>query len=73
MQNLLTLWTLSREILTWRIDLSIHGQVLQFDRRASEIMCSGTKEEAYVAYTNPSRDDPFEYRYKDATAVKEPK
>ena len=33
-------------------------------------MRSDTKEEAYVAYTNTSRDDPIEYRYKDSEAVK---
>ena len=33
-------------------------------------MRSDTKEEAYVAYTNTSRDDPIEHRYKDATVVK---
>ena len=33
-------------------------------------MRSDTKKEAFVAYTNTSRDDPIEHRYKDATAVK---
>ena len=33
-------------------------------------MRSDTKEEAYVAYTNTSCDDPIEHRYKDGTAVK---
>ena len=69
-KHLLTLWFLSRNILTWYTDPSIHDQMLKFDQRASEIMRSDTKEEAYVAYTNTSRDDPIEHRYKDATVVK---
>ena len=68
--NLLTLLNRPRNILTWYTDLSIHDQVLQFDRRAQEVMRSDTKEEAYVAYTNTSRDAPIEHRYKDAIAVK---
>ena len=32
-------------------------------------MRSGTKEKSYIAYTNTSRNDPIEYRYKDPAAV----
>ena len=32
-------------------------------------MRSDTKEEAFIAYTNTSRDDPIEYRYRDPSAV----
>ena len=56
-------------ILTWYTDPSLHEQVLQFDKRAQEIMRSDTVEEAFVAYTNTNRDDPIEYRYKDPVAV----
>lgn len=55
-------------ILTWYTDPSIHEKVLEFDRRASAIMRSDTKEEAFVAYTNTSRSDPIEHRYKDHAA-----
>ncbi|KAL8724367.1 MAG: hypothetical protein Q9166_007988 [cf. Caloplaca sp. 2 TL-2023] len=56
-------------ILTWYTDPNIHEEVLRFDKRAQEIMRSDTKEEAFVAYTNTSRSDPTEYRYKDGTAA----
>ena len=32
-------------------------------------MRSGDEVDAYIAYTNTSRDDPIEDRYKDAAAV----
>ena len=32
-------------------------------------MRSDIREEAFVAYTNTSRTDPIEHRYKDAAAV----
>ena len=28
------------------------------------------REDAFIAYTNPSRTDPIEHRYKGATAVR---
>ncbi|KAL8716457.1 MAG: hypothetical protein Q9220_000364 [cf. Caloplaca sp. 1 TL-2023] len=58
-------------ILTWYTDPTLHAQVLHFDKKAQEIMRSETKEEAFVAYTNTSRSDPIEHRYKDPDAVKE--
>ena len=33
-------------------------------------MRSDTKEDAFIAYTNTSRNDPIEHRYKDAAAVR---
>lgn len=30
----------------------------------------GTKENAFIAYTNANRNNPIEYRYKDAAAVR---
>ncbi|KAL9593410.1 MAG: hypothetical protein Q9219_007566 [cf. Caloplaca sp. 3 TL-2023] len=56
-------------ILTWYTDSNLHERVLEFDKKAQEIMRADTKEEAYIAYTNTSRDDPVEHRYKDAKAV----
>ena len=32
-------------------------------------MRSDTAQDSYIAYTNTSRNDPIEYRYKDAAAV----
>ncbi|KAL9003411.1 MAG: hypothetical protein Q9188_003716 [Gyalolechia gomerana] len=56
-------------ILTWYTDPNIQEEVLRFAQRAQEIMRSDTEENAFVAYTNTSRDDPIGYRYKDAEAV----
>ncbi|KAL9634420.1 MAG: hypothetical protein Q9204_003008 [Flavoplaca sp. TL-2023a] len=56
-------------ILTWYTDPALHEQVLQFDKRAQEIMRSDTEENAFVSYTNTSRSDPIGHRYKDAAAV----
>lgn len=68
--TLLTLRALHSNILTWYTDPSLHEKVRAFDQRAQAIMRSGTKEDAFIAYTNTSRDDPIEYRYKDAAAVR---
>jgi len=67
---LLTLGALPSNILSWYTDPSLHEKVREFDQRAQAIMRSGTKEDAFIAYTNASRDDPIEYRYKDAAAVR---
>ncbi|KAL8649730.1 MAG: hypothetical protein Q9210_004228 [Variospora velana] len=56
-------------ILTWYTDPNIHEEVLRFDKRAQEIMRSDTEENAFVSYTNTSRNDPISHRYKDAAAV----
>lgn len=60
---------LCRNILTWYEDPTLHQSVLDFDRRAQTIMRSEEREDAYVAYTNTSRDDPLEHRYKDPTGL----
>ncbi len=67
---LLTLGALRSNIFTWYTDPSLHEKVREFDQRAQAIMRSGTKEDAFIAHTNTSRDDPIEYRYKDAAAVR---
>lgn len=61
---------LDSNILTWYTDPALHEKVLQFDKRAQEIMRSDTEENAFVSYTNTSRSDPIEHRYKDAAAVR---
>lgn len=67
---LLTLGALRSNILTWYTDPSLHEIVREIDRRAQAIMRSGTMEDVFIAYTNASRDDLMEYRYKDAAAVR---
>lgn len=32
-------------------------------------MSLDTKQDAFITYTNTSRDEPIEYRYKDATTI----
>ncbi|KAL9010708.1 MAG: hypothetical protein Q9173_004390 [Seirophora scorigena] len=56
-------------ILTWYTSPDIHEEVLQFDKRAQEIMRSDSEEKAFVSYTNTSRSDPVGHRYKDPAAV----
>ena len=56
-------------ILTWYTDPNLHDEVLRYDQRAQAIMRSDTKEKSYIAYTNTSRNDPIEYRYKDPAAL----
>lgn len=57
------------KILTWYEDPSLHQRVLNFDRRAQTILRSEERKDAYVAYTNTSRNDPLEHRYKDPTGL----
>ncbi|KAI9653999.1 MAG: hypothetical protein M1821_006860 [Bathelium mastoideum] len=57
-------------VLSWYTDPALHDTVLSFDREAQEIMRSDTVPEAYIAYTNTSRNDPIEYRYKGDETVK---
>ena len=61
---------LSSNILTWYTDPRLHEKVLAFDRKAREIMRSYTREDAYISYTNTSRDDPIHHRYKDSTTIR---
>ena len=57
-------------ILTWYTDPNLHKDILDIDKKAQAIMRSDTKEDAFVAYTNTSRDEPIEHRYKDPAAVR---
>ena len=56
--------------LGWYSDPSQHEKIAQFDREAQEQMRMGTKETAFISYTNTSREDPIEYRYKGEERVK---
>lgn len=60
----------SSNILSWYTDPTLHEKVLAFDKKAQQIMRSDTIPEAYVAYTNTSRDDPIENRYKSDDTVR---
>lgn len=39
------------------------------DKKAQDATRAGTHEAAFVSYTNSSRDDPLEYRYKGAERI----
>ncbi|KAI1479227.1 FAD-binding domain-containing protein [Daldinia eschscholtzii] len=57
--NLLSLYT----------DAANHEVVDAMNRKAQAAMREGTKEEAFVSYTNTSREDPIEYQYKGTDTV----
>ncbi|KAK6949009.1 hypothetical protein Daesc_009081 [Daldinia eschscholtzii] len=56
-------------LLSWYTDAANHEFVDAMDRKAQAAMREGTKEEAFVSYTNTSREDPIEYRYKGTGTV----
>ncbi|KAG4219740.1 hypothetical protein PC116_g31781 [Phytophthora cactorum] len=56
-------------LLSWYTDAANHEFVDAMDRKAQAAMREGTKEEAFVSYTNTSREDPIEYRYKGTDTV----
>ena len=49
---------------SWYKDPSQHEKVAQFNSEAIRQMWVGTEEAAYITYTNITRDDPIEYRYR---------
>ncbi|KAI5859276.1 FAD-binding domain-containing protein [Durotheca rogersii] len=51
-------------VLSWYTDGAHHDFVAKMDQKAQECMRVGTNEEAFVSYTNTSREDALEYRYK---------
>ena len=55
----------------WRksLDPDLYKQISRLTKRPKQIMRSDSREDAFVAYTNTSRGDPIEHRYKDAAAV----
>lgn len=60
---------LSRNVFTWYQDSTLHDISLEYERRAVEIVRAGTLPEKYIAFPNTSREDPIDYRYKDAGTV----
>ena len=59
----------SSNVLMWYTDASSHSKVLEFDQRSQAVMRADTREDAFIAYTNTSRTDPIEHRYRDAAAL----
>ncbi|KAI0006670.1 FAD-binding domain-containing protein [Xylariaceae sp. FL0662B] len=56
-------------VLSWYTDAAHHEFVGAMDRKAQAAMREGIKEEAFVSYTNTTREDPIEYRYKGIGTV----
>jgi len=50
--------------MSWYTDPKQHEKILQFDQKAQSQMRKGIEEKDFVVYTNTSRTDPLEYRYK---------
>ncbi|KAI0835703.1 FAD-binding domain-containing protein [Hypoxylon sp. FL0890] len=57
-------------VLSWYTDEANHEFVSDMDQRAQAAMRAGTHEEAFISYTNTTREDPLEYRYRGADRVK---
>ncbi|KAL1988299.1 hypothetical protein VTN96DRAFT_274 [Rasamsonia emersonii] len=56
-------------VLSWYTDPSQHDALIRLDKAAQAQIRAGVDESAYVSYTNTSRDDPLEWRYKGAERV----
>ncbi|KAL1962835.1 hypothetical protein VTN77DRAFT_9110 [Rasamsonia byssochlamydoides] len=56
-------------VLSWYTDASQHAEFARFDKAAQEQIRVGAAETSYVSYTNTSREDPLEWRYKGAERV----
>ncbi len=50
--------------LAWYTDPHHHDQMSSFNKTAMAVMRTGTTEEQFISYTNNTRDDPIEWRYK---------
>lgn len=51
-------------LLSWWSDPEQNEKILQFDQEGQALMRKGVEEKDFYSYTNTSRDDPLEYRYK---------
>ncbi|KAI0473059.1 FAD-binding domain-containing protein [Xylariaceae sp. FL0804] len=56
-------------LLSWYTDPSNHGFVSSMDQKGQDAMRAGTAEDAFVSYTNTTREGPLEYRYKGAETI----
>jgi hypothetical protein len=59
----------SRNILNWYSDASYHEFIDSMDKKAQAAMRVGTEVHECVSYTNSSRVDPIDSRYKGADRV----
>ena len=55
--------------MSWYTDPAQHERVAKFDRAAQAQMRVGTVEEDFISYTNCTREDPIEYRYKESARI----
>lgn len=60
---------MNRNVLSWYTDPSQHDELIRLDKAAQAQIRAGVEESSYVSYTNTSRDDPLEWRYKGAERV----
>ncbi|KAK8134224.1 FAD binding domain-containing protein [Apiospora sp. TS-2023a] len=56
-------------VLSWYTDVANHEFVSAMDKKAQEATRAGTHEADFVSYTNCSRKDPLEYRYKGTERI----
>ncbi|KAK8038314.1 FAD binding domain-containing protein [Apiospora phragmitis] len=56
-------------VLSWYTDAKNHDYVDAMDKKAQATTRAGTNEADFVSYTNTSRDDPLEYRYKGTKRI----
>jgi len=56
-------------LISWYTDPANHDFVRQMDQKAQVALRTGTKQDAFISYTNTSREDPLEYRYKGADRI----
>ncbi|KAI0172810.1 hypothetical protein GGR52DRAFT_572627 [Hypoxylon sp. FL1284] len=55
--------------MSWYTDAANHEFADAMDRKAQAAMRNGVGKEAFVSYTNTTREDPLEYRYKGTGTV----
>ena len=58
-----------RNVLSWYTDPAQHEEVAKFDQAAQAQMRAETEEESFISYTNCTREDPIEYRYKGSARI----
>ncbi|RYP23001.1 hypothetical protein DL767_008926 [Monosporascus sp. MG133] len=56
-------------VLSWYTDSANDDFVAMMDRKAQAAMRVDTEQDDFVSYTNTTRDDPLEYRYKGADRI----
>ncbi|KAI1209079.1 FAD-binding domain-containing protein [Annulohypoxylon truncatum] len=56
-------------LLSWYTDAANHELVRSMDQKAQAAMRAGTQQDDFISYTNTTREDPLEYRYKEADRI----